>query len=421
MQAPITNPSRARTRLTIIFYLIDMILFGLATSFLDPSTVVPNFVGQATKSEILIGLSGVLFTLVWRIPQLLTAPTINRAPRKLPWMLFPSIPGRMAFLVIAAITALVGREQPGVMLLAFFVGYAAFAFFDGIATNAWVELIGNAVSTQMRGVMFGIAQVIALLSILGVQGVLRVLLGPTGPGYPVNYAIVFAIAGGLLTFSLLAIRGIGETPVPPNMRISGLIEYLPYLSRLIRQDRAFRHFLVMRFLLDASIIAGPFYIGYEVQQLGIDSAQAVSDSLLAVMVGGLIGSALSGWLGGRRGSRAVIAVQVIAVLIGPLMALLSLSVGRDALLVTFAMIGLVNATFPAGLLNWLIEHAPAGERPTYSGVSNTLGIAALIVPLCGGVLLQATSYGVLFAVALVIGLAAMLLATGLAKPGEGRV
>src|SRR5215475_12924946 len=102
------------------------------------------------------------------------------------------------------------------------------------------------------------------------------------------------------------------------------------------------------------------------------------------------------------------------------MALLSLTAGRNALLITFATIGLINATFPAGLLNWMIEHAPPGERPTYSGIANTVGIVALLVPLCGGLLLQATSYSVLFAVALAISVIAAFVTSRLARPGTNR-
>jgi MFS family permease len=396
-----------------------MILFGLAFSFLDPSTVMPSFVGELTNSDVLIGLSSVMFGLGWRLPQLLLAPLVNRAPRKLPWMLYSSIPGRMAFIVVAALIVFIGPSHSGVLLLIFFGGYLIFAMCDGVATISWSELIGNAVPERTRGFMFSTSQIFTALSVLVVQGALRALLGPKGPGFPENYAIVFAIAGGLLTISLPIVALLYEAPVPPTTRITGIADYLPYLRKVVSQDATFRRFLLLRSLLDASALAIPFYIGYEINQLQVPTAQAVSDSLIAVMIGNVIGSALSGWIGGRFGSRIVIWLQITAMVTGPVAALLSGSLGREVLLISFATIGLTGAANGSGLFNWVVAHAPVGERATYNSISNTLGLVSLIVPsLIGGILLQSTSYTVLFVVALGTSVITAVVGAGLKRPGQ---
>ena len=417
MQLPAPHPFRAR--LNIPLYLIDMILFGLAFSFLDSSTVMPSFVGELTHSQILIGLSSVTFGLGWRLPQLLLAPLVNRAPRKLPWMLNSSIPGRLAFIVVAILIIVIGPSQSGILLFVFFGGYFVFAICDGIATISWSELIGNAVPERTRGFMFSTAQIFTALSVLVVQGALRALLGPRGPGFPTNYAIVFAIAGGLLTISLPIVALLYESPVPTTTRISGLADYLPYLRKVINQDAVFRRFLLLRSLLDASALAVPYYIGYEISQLNVPVTQAVSDSLVAVMIGSVIGSALAGWIGGRFGSRVVIWMHIAAMATGPIAALLSGGLGRDLLLISFAMIGLTGAANQSGLFNWVVSHAPIGERATYNSISNTLGLVSLLVPtLIGGIVLQATSYPALFVIALGISLIAAGVGAGLKRPGQ---
>jgi len=52
-------------------------------------------------------------------------------------------------------------------------------------------------------------------------------------------------------------------------------------------------------------------------------------------------------------------------------------------------------------MNYILELAPPAQRPTYMGLSNTLGGVLVVVPMLGGWLLQATSYPVLFAAAAV--------------------
>jgi len=411
--------SKWQARQNVAFYVIDMVLFGLAVTFLDASTVIPNFVGQITKLPVLIGLSGVWFTLLWRLPQLITAPVISRSPDKRRWMLFSSIPGRLTFLVIALLTVLISPSNRELLLIVFFIGYGIFAIADGITNNAWVALIGSAVPHRTRGIMFGVAQVITAVSILVVQGLLRQLLGPSGPGYPLNYAAVFAIAGVLLTITLPFVANFYERPMPPPTRVIGMSDYLPYLGQILRKDRIFQHYLVMRFVQDASVIAAPFFIGYEVTVLQVPSAQAVSDSLLAVMIGNLLGSALGGWLSHRFSSRLVIYMHTVAIVVGPLAALLSVSVGRDALLISFACIGLITASYGPGVFNWLVAYAPIDERPVYNSIVNTFGVVALMVPLIGGLVLQFSSYSVLFGLALVIAIAAALLVIPLRAPPSG--
>jgi MFS family permease len=413
----------ARTRLNVPFYLMDMILFGLAFGFMDTSTVIPEFVGQATDSKVLVGLSGVLFALAWRLPQILVASSVNRTKSKRRYMFFSSAPGRISVLVIAAFTAVAGGRNPGLMLLVFFVGYAFFAVCDGITSVAWVELIGSAVADRTRGVMFSISHVITGVAILGVQGIIRALLGPQGPGYPANYAVLFGIAGLLYILSLFFILNFHEPPVESKARVIEPAEYMPYLRRILRKDGPFRSFLVMRFFLDcAFFIVTPFYIGYEVERLGIPSAQAVGDSLIAVILGTIFGSLVAAWLSSRYGTRVVVWTMMLTVITGPVLALLSPAIGHAALLVSFATIGFAQAASSAGVMNWLIAYPMAGNRGVYMSIASILGVVSLLAPAFGGQLLQWTSYPVLFGTALVLAGLAALASLRLVEPkGQGNV
>jgi MFS family permease len=50
--------------------------------------------------------------------------------------------------------------------------------------------------------------------------------------------------------------------------------------------------------------------------------------------------------------------------------------------------------------NFVLDIAPAKDRSTYVGLANTLTGILVLAPILGGALLQLTSYGALFAIAL---------------------
>jgi len=69
-----------------------------------------------------------------------------------------------------------------------------------------------------------------------------------------------------------------------------------------------------------------------------------------------------------------------------------------------------------GFINYVLEISPAGQRPTYMGLTNTMTGLLIAVPMLGGLLLQATSYPVLFALAAAGTLGGALIALGLPNP-----
>jgi MFS family permease len=82
----------------------------------------------------------------------------------------------------------------------------------------------------------------------------------------------------------------------------------------------------------------------------------------------------------------------------------------------FVVLGITGSATILGWMNYVLELAPPGHRPTYMGLSNTLGGLLVLVPLLGGWLLEVTSYPVLFAASAVGPLLALAIAARL--PGS---
>jgi hypothetical protein len=69
-----------------------------------------------------------------------------------------------------------------------------------------------------------------------------------------------------------------------------------------------------------------------------------------------------------------------------------------------------------GWMNYVLEIAPPGQRPTYTGLSNTLTGLLIPAPILGGWLLQLTSYPALFVAAAAGPVLALWLIRALPRP-----
>src|SRR3954452_928859 len=109
-------------------FLADSLLFTVAMGVISATTVIPDFLRHLTDSEILIGLSGSLFTIGFTLPQLFVARYIVRAAHKKWWFVGPNILVRPVMLVCAVLMVWLGAGQPALILLVFFICYGIAAF-----------------------------------------------------------------------------------------------------------------------------------------------------------------------------------------------------------------------------------------------------------------------------------------------------
>jgi hypothetical protein len=112
-----------------------------------------------------------------------------------------------------------------------------------------------------------------------------------------------------------------------------------------------------------------------------------------------------GMLAERAGSHRVIQVATGIRLTAPLVGLALLASGaKDSTAVglisswVFMTIGIVMGSNMLGFFNHALELAPAGQRPAYIGLLNTMSGVLVVLPTIGGWILRATSFGLLFAI-----------------------
>ncbi len=413
----LSQPAREQIyRRNFVHFLTDSILFTLAMSIIGPTTVIPDFLRQLTDSEILIGLSGNLFTIGFTLPQLWVARYIVRHARKKWWFVGPNIPVRPVILLFAGLTVWLGRDQPGLILLGFFIAYGITAFGDGLVGVAWADLAGSSMNARWRARMFGLTTIVVSVTMLLISPLIGVVLGERGPAFPNNYALLFGAAGVLFLLSILPCLFIHELPGGKAVEtLPALGEFIPALGRVLRDDGPFRAFILVRAFTNLFTMAAPFYIGYATVQLGLSSEVAVPVLVAMSTVGSLLGALAYMWLG-ERNNLLYIRLALGSAVLMPLCALLAAAPGEMLgplpLYIGFLVSGLAaSSNLFAAYMNWTVDYAHADQRPIYVGLSNTVSaLISLVAPFLGGTLAQRLGYRPLFVVALLMALMALFIA-----------
>ena len=395
--------SNLHYRRNFICFVLDYVFFGLGLAFVNQTTVLPSFISQLTDSAPLIGLASTIQTGAWLLPQLIAASYLADKPRKKPYMLLTAALGRPVFWLLAGILFLSGGRAPTLTLALLFISLAVFLGTDAVASVAWFDILGKAIPPTRRGRLIGTGQVLSGLLTVGGGAVVKVVLGPHGPPFPSNYALLFFMAGLSLFGSWVAMSFLREPVASTRSERLPWNAFLPRLWKLLRENHTFSLAIVVRLLAGLSGMAMPFYVVYATKELRF-GAEVIGFFLSAQVVGSILAGFAWGYLNERSGSKAVIQGSMILGLTSPLLALLVGPMGHligtstiYAYSLIFLAIGALNNSYMPGFINFVLDLAPSEERSTYIALTNTLCGVLLVVPFLGGWLLQATSYPVLFA------------------------
>jgi MFS family permease len=398
----------------------DYVFFGLGLTFASTSTILPAFAAALTSNKILIGAVSSVWLGGWLLPQVLAANYLTNKPRKYPIMMRGQLIGRPVFPLFVVWLLFGGARFPTLTLFLFLLMLAYFAGTDALVALAWFDLMGKALAAETRGRLIGIGQVVTGIAAIGVGALIRYLLSPEGPAFPMNYTIIFGLASLSYGLSLVSCVLIVEPPEAVAEARPSLRDYIPQLLRLWREDLAFSRVTLTRLLFGLGGLATTFYVVYatDVLRLPVSSIGLFAGaSTLGVAIAGIV----LGIVADRVGSHRVIQITAWLAFAVPLFAL-AIHAGWLGSLkslvypILYVVLGMEEGSIMLGFLNYVLEIAPPGQRPTYMGLTNTMTGLLIGVPMVGGFILQATSYPVLFGLAAVGTLGGALLSLGLPNP-----
>ncbi len=399
----------------------DHVSFSTGMAFMGVTTILPSLVRQLGGGPVIVGSLSTIQAAGWMLPQLFAGRYVANRRRVKSYVLWPGVISRVFLLVMVLALAAFGASAPQVALMAFLTTFAAFAISDAVGGVGWFDLLAKAIPLERRGRAMGVAQTLSSLGAIGAGIAARSILARPAP-FPGNYVLLIGLGAGCICVSPLAILLMREPPGSSegSTNLPWRV-YVPKLLSIFRRDRRFAWLTVVGWVATLADMGNAFYVLYAGDRLHIPEP-VIGLFISAGMVGGLLSGLVLGPLGDRRGSAAVIVITMALRCLGPGLALLApalagLHSGLAPMLfmLIFAGMGMVTGANMIGSMNYLLEIAPAGERPMYVALYNTLGILVVFAPLLAGWLVQVTSYEALYVVTL--GLAFLGLVTALRRPG----
>ncbi len=384
--------------------LLDNTGFWFGLSFISSSTIVPLFISKLTTSPLPIGLAAVIAQGGWFLPQLFTANTVERLPRKKPVVVnlgffLERLP---VWVLIGA--ALLATRFPTLALLVFFLGYAWRGLGGGTVATAWQDLIARCFPVDRRGRLFGLGNFLGAATGAAGAAISTWLLQTLA--FPTNFFYLFLIAAVAMTVSWLFLALIREpAQVTTTPRVSNR-EFLAKLPGIVRQDQNFRRFLVARSLIALGSMGLGFVTVSAIQRWQVPDG-AVGLYTAAYWIGQTVGTLAFGFLADRFGHKLSLELGALAAVAGYTLAWLAPSPAWIP-----AVFGLLGINFGAVLTSGILvalEFSEPERRPTYAGLANTfVGVVNMSAPLLGAWLAAGTSYAWVFAVGAGINVAALV-------------
>jgi MFS family permease len=374
-------------------------------SFASQATILPAFAVHLGAPNVIIGAIPAVMTVGWFLPALFVAGHTETLPRRLPFVVRYTIWERVPFLFLAAIAFFVAERAPGLALGLMLLSILVITGVGGLLMPAWMDVIGRAVPTAIRGRFFAVTSAASSLGgLLGGVGTTWILGAVAAPA---SFGVCFLIAAGFMAVSFVALLFVREPPAPVTAAPTPLGTYLRRMPALLRRDTNFSWYMTARAFGLVGGMGTAFHTVYALSHYGA-LARHVGYFTMALYAGQIAGTLALGWLADRAGHRVVMLIGVVALaaanavpLVAPDLAWFSLA---------FVLTGLTHAAINVSNLNILLEFAPTTEeRPTYVGLGNTLAAPfAFAAPLCAGVLADLAGFGAVFIASVAATLACVL-------------
>jgi MFS family permease len=391
---------RKHLRFNLTVNLLDGVFFGLGWGFGSIGTIIPLFVSHMTSSALLIGLIPAIHAVGWQLPQLFMANSVARLRRYKPMAMLITIHERVPYLGMALVALFLGTLGNKLALVLTFVMLIWQGLGAGFTANAWQSMIAKIIPSDWRGTFFGAQAALANVTMS---------VAAIAAGYildrmhsPLNFALCFVLTAVGMGLSYILL-GLTREPVDHEKSIP---EHQPSTWKggleILRRDRNFTAYLVIRLLSQFATMGFAFYIVYGLRRFGMSDLTA-GFLTAALLLTSTVANAVMGWLGDRLGHRAMLIAGSVAVTLSSLMAWGAPSLGW--MYPAFILSGLANVAYWTIGMAITMEFGNEENRPTYIGLSNTLVAPfSIIAPLIGGLIAQAASFQATFMVSAVGGL-----------------
>ncbi len=387
----------------------------LAEQLASPDLTIPWMLAAIGAPVFITGLLVPLRRAGSLLPQLAASGIIRRVPvRKWVWVAAAVVQALMLALMAVCVAFLSGLAA-GIAVAGLL---AVFSVASGVESVSYKDVLAKTVPKGRRGRLLAARASVGGALTLAAGLVLYLFVAEAATRGP--YVALLAAAALLFgVASLLFARIVEEPGATSGGRTP--FEELHAAWGLLRDDRPFRRFVGARALLLIVTLMQPFYVILSRRLTG-DTVGALGAFVIATGIGHMIGGPLWGTSADRAASKTMVIGGVLAAFAAAYAAAFGFLPETLHRFYLFAPVFIINAIAYAavrlGRKTYLVDYAPADERPLYVSVANTLVGAAVLAGALFGVLAEFAGVEVTVVAGALLLLAGAGLAASLPKVSE---
>ncbi len=362
-------PKSSCTNIPVNFFLIivTQLMTKLADSLANAKTVLPWLLtatgAPAGFTALLVPIreSGSL------IPQLLIGGYIRRYAIRKYFFVFGCVAQAICLVSMLLCSIYLEGVMGGVAIIASLI---MFSLARGICSIASKDVIGKTIPKTRRGTQTGISTSLSGIITMGVA--IAMILGLMSNSN--HFAILLLAAAVCWVIGALFYAQVQEARGATSGSENGIKHALGRLS-LLKTDKPFRKFVIMRALLMSSGLAAPFFVTLTMSQENIP--QGIQLGLFVGLSG--LASMVSGHIWGKWSDKNSLLVMTIAgfscaliCIIAIVGMLLNITYIDILALVLFFLLMVSHQGVRVGRKTYLIDLATGNKRTDYTAVGNSL-------------------------------------------------
>jgi len=348
----------------------------------NAATVLPWLFATLGVPQALTGLLVPIRESGSMLPQVFLTPLVLRV-RYRKWVFIAGALVQAAAVgAMALIAALAEGLLAGVSIL---VALAIFSLGRCLTSISSKDVQGRTVPKGERGQINGLATTAAGIVAITLGLGIRFFGGANLTS--VQLAWLLAAGAAMWVGVSLVYTGIREPAPQHDPAEDDERHTIGDMFQLLRDDKPFRHFVIVRSLLLVSSLSPPFVVTMSIQH-GADSIAGLGGFILASGVAALIGGRLFGRMADRSskllmtiGAGVASTIVLLIVVLAAIPDLLGEGLTTNVVFVlVYLALTLMHTGVRVGRKTYLVDMAEGDQRTTYTAVSNTvLGIVLLIV------------------------------------------
>ena len=351
-------------------------LQSIGDQVVNAKTVLPWLLTVVGAPAALVGLLVPIRESGSMLPQAALTPWVVARPRRTRVWMLGAAGQAVATAAMAGAALLLDGLAAGIAVL---VALAGFALARCLCSMAAKDVQGRTVPKGQRGQVTGAATMVSGAAALAI-GVTLQLLGPD-LGAPVLAAFLLG-AAAMWAIGIVVYAGIPECPQEPE---DGREPWWTETISLLREDAAFRHFVLARGLLLVSALAPPFLVTLAVGAGGAGLLGGLGSFVIAQGLASIVGGRVFGGLADRS-SRLVMVVGALVASVVVLLAVVGVvALPEDSpallpvLVTAYLLLSVTHVGVRVARKTYVVDVAEGDRRTRYVAVSNTaMGVILLV-------------------------------------------